>query len=108
PDWERRQPGVNLQALWALMGMIDQVLQSIEARRQIWIFGTRLESPQVVGVTSTTDLDEQRIEIGAPRPRQEFVDLRRCLEAIVESIDPDRSQLRRIERLGHCHGRARQ
>ena len=100
---------MNLQALRALMGMLDQVLQSIETRRQIWIFGTRLESPQVVGVTSTADLDEQRIQIGGPCPGDEVIHLLWCFEAIVERVDPEGAELGRIHRLsgGPRRGRGR-
>jgi hypothetical protein len=79
------------------MGAIDQVLQRVEARRQVRIFGARLETPQVVGITATAHLHEQGIEIGAARPGDQIVDLRGCLEAVMEGIDPERAQLRRIE-----------
>ena len=91
---------MNLQTLGALMGAVDQVLEGVEARREVWIVGARLERLQVVRVAAPPDLHEQRIQIGVARPGDELVHLLGGLEAVVERVDPDRAQLGRVERRG--------
>src|SRR5205823_2976024 len=61
PDRQRRQPGVHLQRMWPLVGLLDEVLESVKARRKIGIIRARLERFQVVGVTALSDLDKQRV-----------------------------------------------
>ncbi len=107
PDGQCRQPGVHLQALGALMGPIDQVLQGVEAGGQVRVFRARLETLHVVGIATTADLDKHRVQVGATRPGEQVVDLRGRLEAIVEGVDPDRAQFGRIHRLGLRRGRRR-
>src|SRR5579859_3675125 len=104
PDRQGGEPGVYLEAVWTLMRFVDQILQRIESRGQVWVFGARLEAPRIVGVTAPSDFDEQGIEIGAACPGDQVINLFSGLEAVVEGVHPDRAQLGRIERLG---GRAK-
>src|SRR5919198_5459061 len=82
------------------MSPVDQVLQRVEARRQVGVLGSRLGRSEVVGVAAAADLYEQRIHVCLAGPADELVDLLGRFEAVVEGVNPDRAHLRRIERHG--------
>ena len=85
--------------MWSLVGALDEVLECVEARRKVRIFGARLERLEVIGIAAAAHLDKQCVQVGGACPRDKVVDLARRLEAVVESVDPDGAQLGRIERL---------
>jgi hypothetical protein len=86
---------------------VDEVLEGVEAGRELGVLGSWLERLQVVRVTSFSHLHEQRVQVGAAREGQQLVDLFGRLEAVVEGVNPQRAQLGRIERLASRSGQRR-
>ena len=86
------EPGVHFETVG--VGLIDQVLQGVETFLQHRILDPRLGGYVVIRIPAAAHLDDEGVHVGLQGVGDELVNLGRSLGAVMESVDPERPDLR--------------